>query len=123
MEVKNVENKIKPFVCIASFKLTYVEKKHFPKIKSKNIKTAKDSRAKYIKTQSFVDHPITLERYSEGTAEAYRFPTKKTEKRVLQGVWAIIGKKNSFDSFAMYITDINVKSKSHVSYDFDYEKD
>ena len=106
----------KPFVCIASFKLTYVEKKHFPKIKSKNVKTSKDARAKYIKTVSFTDHPITLN-------DQDKFPTKKTEQRVLQGLWSTIQKKNNFSSFAMYITEIKVKNKSHVSYDFDYEKD
>ena len=116
MEVKNVENKNKPYVCISDFTLTFVEKKWMPKINSKNPKTARETRAKYFKEHKFRDYPITLD-------EDGRFPTEKTKKRVLLSAWRSFQKKNNFENFIMNIKDVNIKSKSQVSYDFNYEKD
>ncbi len=116
MESKIVENKSKPDVCISDFTLVFVEKKWMNRIKGKDKKRAREAREKYVKEQKFFDYPITL-------GEDGKFPTKKTEKRVLLSAWRSFQKKNNFDNYSMYIKEINVKHKSKVSYDFDYSKD
>ncbi len=123
MKEQIVENKKRPWVCISDFTLSYVEKKHMPKIKSKDLKRAREAREKYVKEHKFVNHPITLELIEDSLEEKYRFPTKKTEQRVLQSAWRVFNKKNNFESFVMYIKNISVKHKSQVSYDFNYKED
>lgn len=116
MEKQIVENKNKPYVCISDFTLVFVEKKWMARIKHKNPKVARESREKYVKEKKFFNYPITLD-------DSNKFPTKKTEKRVLLSAWQSFNKKNNFENFVMYIKNINTKHKSKVSYDFDYQKD
>ena len=116
MKQENVEKKIKPDVCIADFVLVYVEKKNMAQVKSKDPKRARKARAKFVKEHSFKDYPITLDKNG-------KFPTEKTKQRVLQSAWRVFNKKNNFENFSMYIKKINIKHKSQVSYDFNYEKD
>jgi len=115
MEVKNVEKKIKPLVCISDFTIRFVEKKDMNKIKHKDPATRK-KYAHLIKEASLNNYPITL-------GADKKFPTKNTEKRVLKSIWSYLNLKGNIENFSVFIKDINVKHSSPVSYDFDYSKD
>jgi len=115
MEVNNVEKKVKPLVCIADFKIRYVEKKNLNKVKHKD-KATRDRYAHLIKEASLVHYPITL-------GADNKFPTKKTEQRVLKSIWSYLKLKGKMENFMIFIKDININHSSPVSYDFNYEKD
>jgi hypothetical protein len=105
----------KPYVCICSFLVKSFPKKYMNRLKSKN-KAVKDKAIKdYAKVDSIENYPLTLD--SED-----KFPTKKTKQRIIKEVWLYLGKKEKLDSFVVSIASIVVKSKSRVSYEFDYDK-
>ena len=114
MKAKNVQNK-KPNVCISDFKIRFVEKKFMSKIKHKEAKVREKYSSK-IREIPLKHYPITLD-------ENKKFPTKKTEERVLKSIWSYLKLKGNIENFVVFIKDINVKHSSPVSYDFNYEKD
>lgn len=115
MEVKNVENKIKPLVCIGDYTIRFVEKKNLNKIKHKD-RSVREKYANLVREASVTNYPITLD--ANG-----KFPTKNTEKRVLKSIWSYLKLKGNIENFMVFIKQSNIKHSSPVSYDFDYEKD
>lgn len=103
----------KPFVCICDFTVRYVEKKHINKVKHKDPKVSKKYSDMYVKEFNVKHYPITLD--ANG-----KFPTKNTEKRVLQSLWKYHFKKDTFENFVVFVKNINILNKTVVSYDFDY---
>jgi len=116
MEAKDVNKLSRPYVCICTFAVRYVPKKHLMKVQHPKPSVRKKAIEDYAREFIVRDYPITLD--ANG-----RFPTKRTEERVLRGVWNSRMKKGKFEDFVMFIKDIKIKTKSKVSYEFNHEKD
>ena len=117
METTDVKKKLKkPNVCICDFTVRYVPKKHLLKVQHPKPSVRQKAIEEHVKEFIIKDYPITLD-------DNGKFPTKKTEERVCRGIWVYKFKKTNFEDFVMFIKDIKIKTKSKVTYDFNYEKD
>ena len=105
-----------PQVCISDFTVRYAPNKEMGKITGSN-KIAKDRAIKaHVKEFKMNHYPITLNSDN-------KFPTKNTEIRTLKTIWKYSKIKGNFEDHTVFVKDINVLSRSIVSYKFDYEKD
>lgn len=108
--------KTKPFVCICDFVVVVKPLKHLHRLEHERASVRKDAVEKYVTKFSLENYPITLD-------ENGNFPTERTKSRVLRSIWMYGRKKGAYEDVSLSLINVSIKSKSRVSYDFNYDND
>lgn len=114
MELNLVNKKAQPEVCICNIDVTITPKKWLHMVNHERESVRKDAVNKYVSKISLKNFCLTL---LDG-----KFPTVKTEERLLKSIWRASNSKDKFEDLSLKIIKLDIKCSSPINYEFDYEK-
>ena len=114
MELKIVNKKDKPNVCLCDVDVCLIPKKWLHLVKHDKESVSKEAIKKYVTNKHLKNVYMTL---ING-----EFPTAVTKERVLKSIWRSLNINDKFEDLYLELSNIQIKRTLPINYNFDYEK-